>query len=201
MELIRRTESRRDKTGKLRYYGMFKCPYCKEEVEKVVDSGKKSKSCGCYNSQFIIDRNFKHGGSCRDKVERLYQIWLGMKRRCCNKKRNAYSIYGGKGIIVCDEWINSYPNFKRWALENGYNDNLTIDREKSYKNYCPENCRWVTRENNARFKSSTKLNWDKTRRIRSLYENVKVTQETLSKIFNVKRCTISDVLRNKSWRV
>lgn len=83
-----------------------------------------------------------------DKGKRLYTTWCNMKARCANKDN---LIYGGKGISVCNDWLNSYLAFKQWSLNNGYTDILTIDRIDSAGNYEPSNCRWVdskTQNNN-----------------------------------------------------
>ena len=76
-----------------------------------------------------------------------------MKQRCYNINNPKYYLYGGKNITICDEWLNDYNTFKKWALENGYkpNSKLSIDRIDSSKDYCPENCRWISiSENSAR---------------------------------------------------
>lgn len=86
---------------------------------------------------------------------KLYGVWLSMKRRCDLETSKSYNNYGGKGISVCEEWINSYISFRDWSLENGYREGLEIDRIDTYGNYEPSNCRWITRLVNARNKKST----------------------------------------------
>ena len=95
----------------------------------------------------LVRPNKTHGLS----QSRIYNIWKGMRRRCNNPNAPKYNFYGGKGIKVCEEWNKTpegFENFYNWAIQNGYADNLTIDRIDPQGNYCPENCRWLTLSEN-----------------------------------------------------
>jgi hypothetical protein len=75
--------------------------------------------------------------------------------RCYNKNCKDYRFYGKKGVYICDEWRNNYKSFNDWAIQSGYEDGLTIDRIDCSKPYCPENCRWISACDNAKWKSTT----------------------------------------------
>ena len=87
---------------------------------------------------------------------RLYQIYTSMKDRCYRVKARDYARYGARGIRVCSEWLASFDAFRDWALQNGYADNLTLDRKEVSGPYSPENCRWSTYKEQANNRSNTK---------------------------------------------
>lgn len=104
---------------------------------------KKTKSCGCWNIDAIIQRNTRHGASKRGSITKLYKVWAAVKQRCTNPKNKAYKNYGGRGIKLCDEWLE-YEPFEEWAFENGYAEGLQLDRIDNNGSYSPDNCRFVS---------------------------------------------------------
>lgn len=140
------TVLKRAKNRGRRIYFLCRC-LCGNKIEIVNDSLRsgKTKSCGCKKSEYCSSTATTHGL----RYHRLYEILSGMKKRCYNSKSISYKWYGLKGISICDEWHN-IEVFYKWAMKNGYDDTLTIDRLDPTGNYEPSNCEWVTREENTR---------------------------------------------------
>ena len=104
----------------------------------------------------------KHGLS----RTRLHYAWTDMKTRCLNPNATAYHLYGGRGIKVCDDWKHSFESFRDWALANGFDEKLTLDRIDVNGNYEPCNCRWIShkqqcrnRRSNVFYKGKTLAEW------------------------------------------
>lgn len=144
------------------------------------------KSCGCYRIN-----KYKNGGMYNKhnmSETKIYKIWDKMKRRCRDKNNKNY---GGRGIKMCDEWKDNFISFYNWAINNGYKDNLTIDRIDVNGDYCPENCRWATYKEQANNRRNNRF---------LFYDGHKFTVSELAEKYGIKRATLSQRLK-LGWNI
>lgn len=134
------------------------CGRCAIVAGKELRRGR-SKSCGCLRGEMVSARFTKHGATKYEKTHpdyRLYAIWRNMIWRCYNSNASCYQRYGGAGITVCDDWLQSFETFRDWARANGYCEKLSIDRIDGKRGYSPENCRWATPLQQTRNRKNTR---------------------------------------------
>lgn len=136
----------RNKHGKKVYKCVCDCGNIRNVDGNSLRSGN-TKSCGCLQREYAKSgkANRKHGFA----KTRLDDIYFEMKRRCYDDHKPKYKEYGARGIKVCDEWLNNKIKFFDWAINNGYKENLTIDRIDVNGNYEPSNCKWSTQKEQA----------------------------------------------------
>lgn len=109
------------------------------------------KSCGCLRLKMTVERNSTHGGTNHP----LYQEYLSMLQRCYSKNHKAYADYGGRGITVCKEWLDSPQAFYDWVESiGGRPERYTLDRIDNSKGYSPDNCKYVSMREQSRNKRS-----------------------------------------------
>jgi hypothetical protein len=127
----------------------------------------QSSPMGRNGADFTGEKNPKYrhgltdGKSYRHPV---YTAWQNMKARCLRPNNAKYHRYGGRGIKICDEWLDC-ATFASWAFANGWAPGLTIDRKNNDGNYEPSNCHWISKGRNSRKKSTTKLTYARAREI------------------------------------
>lgn len=142
------------KSGKHRTQWLCRCECGNTVIAQSFNlKSGNTKSCGCYANEVRVQGNIIHG----DRHTRLYTIWSAIKNRCYNRQAPTYYRWGGRGIKMCDEWRDSYLRFKTWALNNGYSEDLSIDRIDNNLGYNPDNCRWATAKIQANNRSNSKL--------------------------------------------
>ena len=186
--VIKRVEN--DKHNKVQWLCQCDCGN-----KKIIGSAQllagQTISCGCYHKEICV-KNLKNKNNHKLSKTRLYRIYAGIKERCLNINLKAYKNYGGRGIKVCKEWKNDFMNFYNWAINNGYSDDLTIDRIDVNGNYEPNNCRWVTKKVQNR---NTRAN----RNITYNGETHCVTE--WAEILNINRTILNDRLNKLNWTI
>lgn len=170
------------------------CGTVRQVIMNELRSGR-SQSCGCMRNELASNRLKTHGMS----GTRIYRIFQCMKDRCYSKSHEAYFRYGGRGIIICDEWLDSFENFYNWAISHGYRDSLSIDRIDNNGNYEPKNCKWsTTKEQNNNRKNHRYITYDgKTMNVSQWANYLGLPRGTLQNRISAGK-TIEEVLSTSS---
>jgi len=185
MLFLNRTDEK-DKFG--RYLSLFECPECGQIKKVHASNGRRDKTCGCV----LTPRHAR-----TEENKRLYECWVNMKTRCGNPKYHKSHRYSERGITLCVEWSRFLP-FQDWALKNGYENKLQIDRIDNDKGYYPGNCRWVNNTVNHRNSSAVKLNIDIAETIRKERE-AGTSEAELSLKYKVCRRQINNIVERRQW--
>lgn len=189
----------RSKQGKSTWVCQCECGTVSVVVGSSLVNGRSS-SCGCLASELTIRRSTTHGLSKGHGAEkRLYIIWGNMKARCNRSTNPRFKDYGGRGISICYEWDNDFAMFYRWAMSNGYDDRLTIERIDNDRGYSPGNCKWIPREEQSRNRRKTKLNERKAEAIRNL-KATGMKSSAVAKIFSIDRHHVNAIVRGDVWK-
>ena len=127
-----------------------------------------------------------------DENKSLWMRWHGIKKRCLCQTDARYYQYGGRGIKICKEWLESFDNFAEWALSNGYSEELTIERIDVNGDYCPENCKWIPLKEQSFNKRDTKWVY---------YKGECIQLKVLCSRENVCYDTVHDRIYKRGWSV
>lgn len=161
---------------------------CGNVVERDLYSVKDglTRSCGCLRTESNLTGNNRRVHGLRHHP--LYAIWCGIKDRCYCKTDKAYDRYGGRGVVMCDDWKNDFMAFFNWAVANGWERGLCLDKDKLSPNrsgmmYSPEYCCFISRQENMIYRSDNNI---------IEYEGVKKSIAEWSKDLGINRTTISE---------
>ena len=164
---------------------LCKCDCGNEKKVKTSDlTSGNTRSCGCFQTEARITHNLTH--------HKLYWVYQNMKNRCYRTSDRHFNDYGGRGITVCDEWLEDFLNFYSWAINNGYQEGLEIDRIEVNGNYEPSNCRWITHKEQQFNKRNNK---------RFYYNGKNLTLPEWSEILHISPDTLFSRIYKRGWSV
>jgi hypothetical protein len=141
--------------------------------------------------------SFKHGYACHPKKTVEYRAWISMKARCYNPSYRAFHNYGGRGIIVCDRWLNDFEAFL-CDMDHRPEGKTSLGRIDNDGNYEPLNCEWQTGEEQQQNSSKNKLTKEDVREIRWLYEGG-FTHKEIARKFDINRRMVGRIVNYEAW--
>lgn len=193
MRFVERLYKIKYPSGQMKWTSLYQCPYCKKKYRKLETTINKSTvdHCGCQNNYMI---NWKYGPELKSR-------WQGMLTRTVNgrfKRPKSYDLGPYKDVKVCDEWNNSFKSYYDWAIENNFEPRLHMDRIDSKKDYSPDNCRWITQQENNRNGARSKLNINTVREVMflyGLYRNIDI-----ARIYNITPPVVVNISTGIIWK-
>jgi hypothetical protein len=170
---------------------LFECD-CENKTRKEIIlsdvKSNKSKSCGC----LIARKTTPNKKKKQNQRKKIYNVWRHMKNRCYNPCYKNYHRYGGRGVIVCDEWLEGFKNFYDWTMSNGYTDGLELNRINNDGIYKCDNCNWVDRK--------TQMN-NTSKNINITYNNQTKTLTQWAESLNISVNTLHSRLKKLNWSI
>jgi predicted DNA-binding protein (UPF0251 family)/transcription elongation factor Elf1 len=169
----------------------YRCLNCGRTQIQKASVAKRTKKC-------VHCKSRTHGMSVNGKTHPLYQAWADMRSRCNNPNHQNYAYYGGCGITVCSQW-SEFSQFQSWASRSGYAIGLQIDRINPELGYSPENCRFITQQENLQNRRATNLDIESVQRMRFLHQEG-IRQTAIASMFNVSVSTVNGIIKQRSWK-
>lgn len=168
-------------------YWNCKCKHCKNIVKRETANIKKGlATCKCIHKKRIGASNSKP-----NRNTEIYSKWCSMKSRCYNQNEKSFEHYGGRGITICDEWLDDFNSFYEWSVQNGWEKGYSIERKNVDGNYCPENCCWIPLNKQAANKRNTfyvELNGE----VKRLKEWCEIYELNYKTVYNrIKQCNMT----------
>ncbi|MBQ5900599.1 MAG: hypothetical protein IIW86_01930 [Clostridia bacterium] len=180
LTVLERAANHISKSGSVRSQWLCKCECGKEIIVAGTNlTSGHTLSCGCIRAE----KQFKKHGLRHTKI---YNVWNTIKQRCNNPNVNCYERYGGRGIKICDEWLD-FMAFYNWAITNDYKEGLSIDRINNNGNYEPSNCQWVNAKSQANNRRSSRY---------ITYNNETHTVAEWSRITGIKSSTLFERIKH-----
>jgi hypothetical protein len=165
---------------------------------------KRTQSCGCLRKEIgSTSSHYKHGQSHAREggPSRTYSTWQAMITRCTNPKQKSYLYYGGRGIAVCERWLNREHGFENFLADMGERPKgTTLDRKNTNGNYEPDNCKWATAAQQSQNQRDNRINMDTAKEIRRLHFVEGLRQPDISRSLNIPYLIVNRVVRNYAWR-
>lgn len=168
-------------------------------IKAILNGG--TKSCGCKRVERISKIKLNHGLVKHP----LYKVWKNMKSRCLNPKASGYKWYGGSGVSICPEWNKSFESFYNWAISNGWETGLQLDKDTkgNGKLYSPDNCTFVTAKENSNYRrNSNVIEYNGVKKTVSQWADyLSMNQNTLRSRLFIKKLSVHDSFTNKVYSI